>query len=337
VIRLRAEALSVPLREPFVIATARMDATRAVLVTALVEGVNGYGEAAALPPVTTEDQPELLEIVRRADPSRLDRIESPVARAAIECAILDAEARRSGVPLARWLSPTAPLSPLTTDVTIPIAPPAKMAANARAWRARGFECFKVKVGRSAADDREALRAIHEAAPGAKLRIDANEGFSAEEALSLVEWALGAGLALELFEQPCRRADVDGMARVTAGSPVPVVADESVRTMEDLEVVLRAQAARGVNLKLAKHGGLRAALEIGRRAKREGLGIMAGAMVETKLGLTAMAHVVCALGGVDWVDLDTALLLVEDPFVGGLIGEGPSLSVSDGGGLAIRPR
>jgi L-alanine-DL-glutamate epimerase-like enolase superfamily enzyme len=90
----------------------------------------------------------------------------------------------------------------------------------------------------------------------------------------------------------------------------------------------------VNLKLAKLGGVGVALEIGRAAARAGLKVMMGGMVETRLGMTAAAHVACALGGVDFVDLDTAWLLAEDPYRGGYIAEGPRYTMPDAPGLAV---
>lgn len=360
---LRVAPLSVPLSSPFVIATARMEATRAVLVQVELvrdDGVVflGLGEAAALPPVTREDQPELLATLGRAS-SALEGLAigaevvrasshgvaglgapveallnrtfegSWVARAAVESALLDAFARAQGVAVDRLLAGEGTLARrLHTDITLSIAGPDEMVEAARAWSARGFDCFKVKVGHAWQRDCDALRAVHDALPGKRFRLDANEGFSAKQALALLDGVLGAGLVVECFEQPCLRDDVAGMVEVTRSSPVPVVADESLRSMDDLEQILRTGAARGVNLKLVKLGGPLAALAVGRRAKAEGLGVMAGAMVETRLGLSAMAHVVSALGGVDWVDLDTHLLLASDPFVGGMRTEGPRVEVGD---------
>jgi L-Ala-D/L-Glu epimerase len=125
-----------------------------------------------------------------------------------------------------------------------------------------------------------------------------------------------------------------MARVAARAPVPVVADESFRGPADLERLITTRAAGAVNLKLTKLGGPLAALALGRRARAAGLGLMAGAMVETRVGLLAMAHVVAALGGVDWVDLDTAFLLTEDPFLGGWHADGPHLRLTDEPGLGV---
>lgn len=360
IVRLEGRPLSVPLTEPFVIASGRVDSTRGVLVIARVsrdeggEAVRGLGEGAALPPVTSTDQPDLLAHVARAHaslagqtfagPSQLEALlddalgRDPVARAAVETAILDAWARleRARVHELLGSAPHPGAFTLTTDITIPIAAPDHMGARAGHWRERGFRSFKVKVGKDLDDDARALEEIARAVPGCGLRLDGNGGLAAGDAMTLVSITRGLDVALECFEQPCAREDLEGMARVTALAGCPVIADESVRTLEDLEQVVAKKAASGVNLKLVKHGGLVAAGRLGRAAQRAGLKVMVGAMVETRLGLTAMAHVARALGNVDLVDLDTALLLRWDPFSGGYDLKGPQLTLLDeeGSGLNV---
>jgi L-alanine-DL-glutamate epimerase-like enolase superfamily enzyme len=354
IVEISVTPLSIPLRDPFVIATGRIDVTRAALVRATLTDARGaqatgLGESAALPPVTREDQPELLSQIagaaarlrgaRLADASAvaqllMDALPGAVARAGVEAAVLDAGARLAGVPLHRALGGDGAVSPLVTDITLPISDPAQMAATARGHAGRGFGCFKVKVGRDWHADLASLRAVAAAVPGARFRLDANAGFAAKEALGLLDAALADGLTIECYEQPCGTDDLAGMAAVTAASPVPVVADESCRGPDDLDRLLAARAAHAINLKLSKLGGPLAALALGRRARAAGLGLMAGAMVETRIGLLAMAHVVTALGGVEWVDLDTAFLLAADPFLGGWQVDGPRIALDDAPGLGV---
>jgi len=353
IVEVTVAPLSIPLREPFVIASGRIDATRAALVRATLEDdrgrrATGLGESAALPPVTREDQPQLLQQIAAAtaelggaalaseadlDALLTARLPGGVARAGVETAILDAAARLADRPLYRALGGTeAPA--LMTDITLSISDPARMAGAALGHARAGFGCFKVKVGRDWRADLASLRAVAAAVPGARFRLDANAGFTATEALALLDAALGDGLAIECYEQPCAAGDLAGMAEVAARASVPVVADESFRGPDDLERLLAARAAGAVNLKLVKLGGPLAAVALGRRARAAGLGLMAGAMVETRVGLLAMAHVVAALGGVEWVDLDTAFLLAEDPFVGGWRADGPRLTLTGEPGLGV---
>jgi L-alanine-DL-glutamate epimerase-like enolase superfamily enzyme len=358
IVRLEARRLSVPLAEPFVIASGRIETTRAALVVARVsadgsgEAVRGVGEAAALPPVTAVDQPDLLAHVARANaalsgqtfagPSQLEALlddalgRDPVARAGAEAAILDAWARIEGVPVHQLLGsePRDGAFSLVTDITIPIGAPDHMARLAMHWRERGFRSFKVKVGKDLDDDVRALQEIARAVPGCSVRLDGNGGLTGGDAMTLVAICRGLDVTLECFEQPCAREDLDGMARVTALAGCPVVADESVRSLEDLELIAHEKAASAVNLKLVKHGGLVAAGRIGRAAQRAGMRVMVGAMVETRLGLTAMAHVARALGHVDLVDLDTAHLLRWDPFAGGYEMFGSRMTLVDDVGLGV---
>lgn len=352
--RIEISPLSVPLIEPFVIASGSIETTRAVLVqVTLIDGDGrrevGLGEAAALPPVTTEDQQDLLlqltdatgqlrdaSFVSLTDLTRkLDRVfdEQPVSRAGMECALLDAWARLRDMPLCTLLSGAPPRS-LVTDMTLPISAPEHMARLAVNHRARGFSIFKVKIGKSLEHDIEALMEIAKQVPDATFRLDANAGFNAGQALRVLAACKGAGLHVECFEQPCGRTDLTAMARVTEQSEVPIVADESVRSMEELERVHAAHAATAVNLKLVKSGGLISCFEIGQRARELGMRVMCGGMVETRLGMTAMGHVACALGGVDYVDLDTAFLLASDPFIGGYQSRGAALSFGTAPGLGL---
>jgi L-alanine-DL-glutamate epimerase-like enolase superfamily enzyme len=356
VVGVQAQPLSVPLKEPFVIATGRMDATRAALVTVHLADADGrraqgLGEAAALPPVTHEDQPDLLREIEGARARLVGATfvaladaeaalasivpDSPVARAGIAAAVADAWARLGGVPLHLFLGADAPVAPLTTDITLPIGAPDYVAGLARSYRDAGFDCFKVKVGRDHRADHAALRAVAAAVPDARFRLDANAGYSSRDALELLDLLLRDGLRLECFEQPCAREDLAGMAEVAARSPVPVVADESFRGADDLDRLSAARAAHGVNLKLVKLGGPATAVALGREARRRGLSLMAGAMVETRVGIATMAHVVAALGGVDWVDLDTAFLLARDPFAGGYRAAGAHLTLEPGEGSGVR--
>jgi L-alanine-DL-glutamate epimerase-like enolase superfamily enzyme len=357
VVSIDVEPLSIPLREPFVIATGRIDTTRAALIRATLEDegggrATGLGEAAALPPVTREDQPELLAAIAATAPTLrgaaitgVDDIAalveralpgSSIARAGVEAAILDGWARLTGRPLFAALGAGADAATeLITDITLPISDPQRMAAGAAAHRRAGFTCFKVKVGRDWHADLASLRAVAGAVPDASFRLDANAGFAAREALALVGAALDDGLRVECYEQPCAAGDLAGMAEVAAGSPVPVVADESFRSAADLDRLVAARAAQAVNLKLGKLGGPLATLALAHRARAAGLRLMAGAMVETRVGLLAMAHVVAALGGVDWIDLDTAFLLADDPFDGGWSCDGPHLRVARDPGLGVR--
>ncbi len=170
-----------------------------------------------------------------------------------------------------------------------------------------YETLKIKLGSE--DDLARLGAIRRARPDARLRVDANAGWEPEEAVA-------AGprlepLGLELIEQPVRKEDIAGMGYVQAHTAIPVVADESCQSLADVEA-LAAAGVRGINLKLQKAGGLAPGVAMARRGRELGMRVMLGCMIETSIGATAMAHL---MGLADWVDLDSPLLIANDPFDG----------------------
>jgi L-alanine-DL-glutamate epimerase-like enolase superfamily enzyme len=352
--KIAAEPFEVPLREPFTISRASVASTRAVLVRARARAggrtVEGYGEA-ALPLGSREGTDHLASEVARAagalqgrsiaDATELGAVIDgcfdglPVSRSALHSALVDALGRLCDQPVYALFGGSAVA--VHTDITLPIADPAHLAELATQYWGEGFRCFKVKVGADAAADRRTLELVAAATPGASLRLDANEGCTPHGAVGLLRAAATCGLVVECFEQPCPRADLDAMRRVREEGGVPVVADEAVRSVADLERIVAARAADGVNLKLVKMGGIDRCIAIGRLARDHGLRIMVGAMIESRLGLTAMAHVVAVLGGADWVDLDTAFLLAHDPCMGGMRAEGPLLSLPSTPGLGIELR
>jgi len=136
--------------------------------------------------------------------------------------------------------------------------------------------------------------------------------------------------LELIEQPTAKHDIAGMGVVQAETNIPIVADESVQTLADIEG-LHAAGVQGINLKLMKSGGLSNGLEMLRRAKSLGMKVMLGCMVETSVGVGAMAHL---MGLADWIDLDTPLLTSNDPFLGLNYTENGLLLAPEGAGLGL---
>jgi L-alanine-DL-glutamate epimerase-like enolase superfamily enzyme len=257
-------------------------------------------------------------------------VDAPVARSGVEVALLDGSARLAGMPLRALVGGArGPATcSMVTDITLPIVPATSMVRLAREWHARGFRVFKVKVGRNVDEDMIALEAVHRAVPGVTFRVDANAGFSAKDAIMLMASLERLGLRIECLEQPCAAGDLDALAAVCRAVHPPVIADESVASLGDLARVAAAGAADGVNLKIAKSGGLLAAMRVGIEAQRRGM------PVETRLGMTAGAHLVAALGGVPFVDLDTAWLLAEDPYEGGYRAVGPRYSLGEEPGLGV---
>jgi L-alanine-DL-glutamate epimerase-like enolase superfamily enzyme len=348
----RAEPLEVPLIEPFTIALSSLEATANVLVTVVLEdGTEGLGEAAPWKELTGETQASVLAAVDaarellvgtdvHATRALSERLRDALpgdssARAGITSAILDAATRAAGVPLWRHLGGTG--RALEIDMTIPIVPPTRARERAAELVAQGFRMIKVKVGSDLEEDMARLRAIREAAPEVGLIVDANQGYTPEQALDFLERAGPAGVTPALFEQPVAADDLEGLARVTLATEVPVAADEAVARREDALRVAAARAADVINIKLMKCGGILEALDIAAIARAAGIRLMIGGMVETRLGMGTSAHLAAGLGGFDFLDLDTHLLLAEDPFVGGFEQTGPHMELGDAPGHGIRRR
>jgi L-alanine-DL-glutamate epimerase-like enolase superfamily enzyme len=226
------------------------------------------------------------------------------ARCAVELALYDRIARRQGVPLYRLVGLPAP-RPQPTSFTIAIDTPQAMAAAA--LQARDYPILKIKLGSD--DDETRLADIRAARPDARLRVDANAGWTRDEAIRAVHDL--ARFNLEMIEQPLVKNDVEGLGLIQAFTRIPIVADESLQTLEDLER-LAGVGIRAVNLKLMKAGGLSAALRILRRAAELDVRVMLGCMIETSLGATAMAHLASLA---EWFDLDSPMLISNDPFDG----------------------
>ncbi|MBL8952687.1 MAG: hypothetical protein JNK82_18045, partial [Myxococcaceae bacterium] len=225
--RVKATALSVPTHDPFVIASGQVHATRSVLVEVELDGFTGYGEGSCLPPVTKEDQPDALRALQ--EHASLEALDAyPVARAALEMALLDARAKKANQPLWRWLGGEGAAPVIETDITLPILTPSRMAELAAEWWQRGFRKFKVKAGHELEKDLERLEAIRRAVPKAQFQPDANGGFTVEEALRYLE----TGLPFSCFEQPC--ATAEELRALSRKTKVPIIADESCKRLEDLD-------------------------------------------------------------------------------------------------------
>jgi len=245
------------------------------------------------------------------------------ARCALEMALYDRAARHKGLPLYQFLGLPRP-EPLATSFTIAIASPQEMAEIARS--VSRYPVIKVKLGSD--DDKARLQAIRDARPDARLRVDANAGWTPDEAVRCIE-ALEP-LGLEMVEQPVPKEDIAGMGYVQQRASVPVVADESVQTEEAVERLAEA-GVQGINVKLMKLGGISPALRILRRARQLGMKSMLGCMIETSLGTTAMSHLI---GLADWVDLDGPMLISNDPFEGLTYDEHAHISVPDRPGIGV---
>lgn len=225
------------------------------------------------------------------------RMSAGAARNALDCAFWDLEAKRSGIRAAERAG-CGPLRPLTTAYTLSLDTPETMARAAA--RASGKGLLKLKLG--ADGDRDRLAAIRDAAPSARLIVDANEGWDEAHLPGLLEACASVGV--ELVEQPLPAGQDDMLARIPR--PVPICADESVHTRDGLAALRNRYDA--VNIKLDKTGGLTEALLMVQQAEDLGFKLMVGCMLASSL---AMAPALLVAQRAQVVDLDGPLLLARD--------------------------
>ena len=333
---LRARTVTLELAETFSIARSARDTVEVVHVDLEHEGVVGHGEGAPVEywgetaetmlaflteeaPALVGDDPFALEAIGRRLAARHGE---QAAKSALDGALHDWIGKRLGQPVWRLLG-LDPAGP-PTSYTISIDTVEGTADRAR--RAGGFAVLKVKVG--GPDDLARLEAVRAASP-ARIRVDGNEGWTLEEARALMPALIALGV--ELVEQPFPSEDVESfLALREQRERLPVLVDEGCRDLASIAGV--AAYADGVNVKLAKAGGLREALRMVHAARALGLRVMLGCMVESELGI---AHAAQIASLADDADLDGHLLLAASPFAGLGFCDGAVLA-SSASGLGVAP-
>jgi len=357
--RISLHPVRVPLHTPFVTSLRRATHAASLLVEVIdSDGRSGWGEAPQVWQVTGEslagasaaiEGPLSAQLLGR-DPADVigltDAIAQAIvgnlsAKAALDVALHDLAARTVGIPLARYLGAPSERMTVRSDVTLSVGTVDAIADDAVAKVAAGFTLLKAKVGTDACGDVDRVRAIRAAVgPGIGIRLDANQGWTAKEAVATMSAIEAADVDVELVEQPLPAHDLAGMAFVTTRIATPVLADESVYGLRDLVRVIETRAADMVNVKLAKCGGLRIARTLLDLARAHRLGTVVGSMMETSVGIGAAGSLVAAYDspatGRLWSvsDLDAAWWLAKSAVVGGAVYEGAAVRLADAPGLGV---
>ncbi len=351
---LRAETLGLPFRDPFVIARYAPGEGHAV-TTVVVElrspalpGLVGIGEGCpetyyGETPVTMTVvmdlmlravPPEMLEVGGGVEAARaaLAAIGAAfdeairgngAAKCALDIAMHDLAGKALGLPIHRLLGLSPEIPP--TDFTLGLDTPAAVAE--RAGRRAGFPALKIKLGgRHDLATLEAVRAVYDG----PIRVDANIGWTPDSAAAILPDLVRLGV--ELIEQPFPPRRYEWLRDLQAISPLPIVADESAVTIEDLDALVGV--VDGVNVKLAKCGGVGPAARMLARARELGFRTFLGCMEETSVGIAASAAVASLA---EWVDLDGCLLLADDPFTGLELGDDCRWRLTDAPGHGVTRR
>ena len=325
-----ARIATLELAETFVIARESSDEVDVVQVELTHSGVRGHGEAAPIERYGESPASALAYVEEHAgllggDPFAIEEVMARLpptefaARAALDAALHDLQGKLAGLPVWKLLGLRREGPP--TSWTIWLGDPDDMARRAEKVGDR-FLRLKLKLGGGDGLDVERVRAVR-SVTDLPLQCDVNEAWTLDEALDALPQ-----IDVQYCEQPLRAGDPGG-AELKRRSPVPIYVDEDCHTLAD--VAACAERAHGINVKLAKSGGIREAVRMVHAARALGLGCMLGCMVESGLGIAAGAHIASLF---DHVDLDGNILIAHDPWPGVRFADGVQLP-SDEPGLGVR--
>ena len=338
--------LDLALHTPFRIATNFRTSANNILVRIhSADGAYGIGEGSPAPYTAGEDQETSFAAAQRLgrlllgqDSTQIETlhramdasmVRNTTTKCTIDLALHDLTAKRLGVPLYTLLGGAK--RPIETDMTIGIETPEVMAARAVDIQAKGFNTIKVKLGTNRIEDVARIQAIRQAVgPQVTLRLDANQGWDPAEAPRILQEL--APFDIQYCEQPVRYWNEAAMRRLRERSPIPIAADETLFDHRDALRLARNETCDLFNIKLAKSSGIHNALKINAIAEGAGITCMLGCMSESRLGLTAAAHVVSARPNIAHADLDSCFFHAVDPVVGGITYQGGKIQLPDAPGI-----
>ena len=322
----------IKLKEIFITSLGPLDyAENVVVVIRTDKGITGFGECSPFMTINGESintcfivaqylakiliEKNALDI--EACSLAMDKIiyGNSSIKSAFDIALYDIAAQHAELPLYAFLGGKNNKT-LITDYTVSIGAPAKMANDAVKIKNNGFQFIKVKLGESREVDVERIRLISEAVgPGLPLRIDANQGWSTEDAIAILK-ALSA-FNIQHCEEPIARWNFMELSKVREQSPIPIMADECCCDHNDAKRLINLSACDMFNIKLGKSSGIFKAQKIIKLAEPAGIKMQLGGFLESRLAFTAAAHLALTSDAILHYDFDTPLMFVEDPVVGGI--------------------
>ena len=335
--------LNIPYKEPFVISLGIINsATNIVIKIHTNTELVGIGECAPFVYIVGETQETIFELSKQIalllkgkDPfaieDRLQEIDRAVdgnytMKSAFDMALYDLLAKQARLPLYKLLGGSN-LRKIHTDMTISIGAPEKMANDALAFKKNGFPAIKAKLGTCLKEDVARIKAIREAVGyDYPIRIDANQGWDTVTAINTLK-------ALEKYniehcEEPIPKWNNKELVKVRENSPISIMADESVFDHHDAFRLASMGACDYFNIKFSKSGGINNALKINAIAEASGIKCQVGCMSESRYALTALMHFVLANNNIVHYDIDSSLMLAEDPVVGGIQYQGKGIWIID---------
>ena len=324
--------LIIPLKEPFVISLGAQYNAESIIITIKTEGgFTGYGECSPYMSINGESidtcfivaqyfakvlkGKNALDIKGCVEVMDKTIYGNNSIKSAFDMALYDISSQYAGLPLYKFLGGKNNKT-LTTDYTVSIGEAKKMAEDALKYKQQGFPVIKVKLGESKDKDAERIHLIREAIGyEIPLRIDANQGWDVKTAIATLKEL--ERYNIQHCEEPIPRWDFMRLRKVKKKSPIPIMADESCCDHHDAKRLIGLKACDMLNVKLGKSGGIYDALKIISLAEKAKMKMQVGAFMESRLGMTAFAHLALCSDHIAYCDFDTPLMFTEDPVSGGL--------------------
>ena len=310
------------------------------------EGRNAWGCGVAHPALNSQEPSHVVKACRKAADmipdlhptnieytfSHLDPLlkETPAAMCAFDLAFYDLLGMTAGMPLYRLLGGYR--NKIQTSATVPLGTLEESVAFAQMRARHGFRMLKIKGGLDPQEDIQKVKTIHRALPGITIRLDVDGGYSIQDAL---EVARTLGERLEMLEQPTPADDLDGLLQVTRNSPVPILADQSIRDPRSALELAANHTADGFSIKIGSCGGLRNARQMEGIARAAGILMMVSCLIEPALLIAAGLSFALSSPSVQYADLDGNLDLINDPTIPGYNLEDGWLVATDVPGLGCR--
>jgi o-succinylbenzoate synthase len=349
---IRTQTLKAPLKNPFITSLRRVDALEdLVVIIECDDGSIGYGEGAPTPVITGETMGSMVATIEYIKPHVLGReiedfdtiislihsliIKNTTAKSALEIALYDLKAKSMKLPLYRMLGGTQ--IKFNTDITISMGEIDKMIADSLDAVSLGYNTLKVKIGDNPQKDVERIVAIHTALDkNIKLRLDANQGWTAKESVELLHALEKQDIIAEFIEQPVAADDIKGLKYIKERVQTPLLADESIFSVKDARTLLEMQAIDYVNIKLAKTAGITQAIELADLSKSFGVKCMIGCMLEGPISVAAGVHMASAKADIiTMLDLDAVSLLASHPVTTSIQFDESTIILSDEVGLGVQ--
>ena len=349
--KIETKTLTSPLKTPFQTALRRVEHLEDMVVIIYTDsGLIGYGEGAPTPVITGETMGTMKAVINYISPFLIGReiedfdalthivehqiLKNTTAKSALEIALYDLKAKSKKLPLFKMLGGTK--RKFETDITISLSETKKMVNDSLSAIKSGYTILKIKVGESVKKDIERIEAISQAVTkNIILRLDANQGWSAEESVEILTHLEKKNIVPEFVEQPVKAHDIKGLRYIKDRVLSPILADESVFSLNDARILLDTESVDLINIKLDKCGGITNALKLADISNEYNVKCMIGCMLEGPISVGAALHVASAKSDIiTMLDLDAVALCEHNPVEGGVIFNEAKITIPESIGLGL---